>query len=649
MYLLYIFVLLYLGWRLCAPLCSLLDDGTDARRSAIATVLCFVPMAWCVGYTAAVTAAWVLVQSANLVGGWRPEVSVAAWGTVAALLLGSRCIGRASDVDRAGTLGRVPFSCAALVLAIWSVATSLTFGVTTVDAGIISTPQNLVRDLYSHTAIIRSFSMGYNFPTEYPFFHGDAIRYHFLFYFGGGVLESLGAPFSVALNLPSALAFGSLLSLSAFLSWSLTSSFVAASLAITFALFRSSMSWVDWIAALRRSALEGNPIFRESFWYGVTPYEDWGIFSLNVHLNQRHLMHGLALMLIVLVACLLTPPLKGPWRNRASLIYGSLGAVLGCGAYWNGNAFLATMLALIPLSCVSAYRAKAILVGGAAAFSGGLVVLLVTHGAVGRTPFEPALHFGFLSPSSAFLEVARYTLWIFGVLPIVALIAAWRGDVRARSLWWCGFMPIVFIFSSQVTPIAPQGHKFINAGTLIWSILGAGFAASLLVSARSSGRLVGQILVLIMILTGIVDAGALGRLAGTRLSYPVDDEAIRWVERNTSREAIFLSSARGDTAPLLAGRRVLMGPESLTSETGHPYDERVRWLRRVISFEPAQQIVALRDAGVTHIATEVCREMKGLINDPCPALPEVEILVRNPLLTTLYSSPEFTVVGVPRD
>jgi hypothetical protein len=606
-------------------------------------------MAWCVGYTAAVTVAWAALQSANLIGSYRPAVSVVAWVSVVALLLVSLVFRGERNRTVGLRIGRVPSSWLLVIFSIWALSIGLTFGVTRVDGGIISTPQNLLRDLYSHTAIIRSFSAGYNFPTEYPFFQGGVIQYHFLFYFGGGVLEALGAPLSLALNLPSALAFGSLLSLVAFLSWWLTQSLLAASLAIVFCLFRSALSWLDWIAALRRSAREDDPRFRESFFYGVTPYEDWGIFSLNVHLNQRHLLHGLALMLVVLVACLATPRLTAPLRNRSSLAFVALGLVLGCGAYWNGSAFLSTMLALLPLALVADYRTKAFLVGVPAALSGAIVVGLVTCGALASTPFEPVLRFGFLSESSHPLVVLRYAAWIFGILPIISLVAAWRCGVRGLTLWWCGCMPIALMFVAQVTPIAPQGHKFINAGVLIWSLLGAGLVAYVLLSTRMVFRVGGQLIIVAMTLTGIVDAAALVRLGETRLDYPVDDPAIRWIQRNTPRNALFLSGSRGDSAPLLAGRRLYIGPQSLTTETGYPYDERVRWLRDIVTLEPSDQVVALREKGISHIASEVCRDMKGLLSDPCPALPEVAALMGNPFLTTLYSSPDTTVLGVPRE
>jgi len=47
-------------------------------------------------------------------------------------------------------------------------------------------------DFGPNTALIQSFAVGHNFPTEYPHFSGDRIRYHFLFYFQAGNLEFLG-------------------------------------------------------------------------------------------------------------------------------------------------------------------------------------------------------------------------------------------------------------------------------------------------------------------------------------------------------------------------------------------------------------------------------------------------------------------------
>ena len=58
-------------------------------------------------------------------------------------------------------------------------------------------------DFGPNTALMQSFAVGHNFPTEYPHFSGDRIRYHFLFYFQAGNLEFLGLDPAWSLNLLS--------------------------------------------------------------------------------------------------------------------------------------------------------------------------------------------------------------------------------------------------------------------------------------------------------------------------------------------------------------------------------------------------------------------------------------------------------------
>src|SRR5215510_15894520 len=70
---------------------------------------------------------------------------------------------------------------------------------------------NQFSDFGSNTAIVQSFAVGHNFPTEYPHFAGDRIRYHFLFYFQAGNLEFLGLDPAWALNALSILSLVAML------------------------------------------------------------------------------------------------------------------------------------------------------------------------------------------------------------------------------------------------------------------------------------------------------------------------------------------------------------------------------------------------------------------------------------------------------
>src|SRR5262245_8415977 len=66
-------------------------------------------------------------------------------------------------------------------------------------------------DFGPNIAIMQSFALGDNFPTEYPHFSGDRIRYHFLFYFQAGNLEYLGLNPALSNNILSILSIVSML------------------------------------------------------------------------------------------------------------------------------------------------------------------------------------------------------------------------------------------------------------------------------------------------------------------------------------------------------------------------------------------------------------------------------------------------------
>jgi hypothetical protein len=276
-------------------------------------------------------------------------------------------------------------------------------------------------------------------------------------------------------------------------------------------------------------------------------------------------------------------------------------------------------------------------------------VSLVTYGALLATPFQPFLRFGFLSVSQAPLEVFGYFIWLFGALPVVAYWAARRYGSVGGSLFAAGLLLIGTVFIAQITPFAPQGHKLVNAGVVLWSIVSAGLVASMLVAARLRTRLTGQGILVLLTLTGIIDLGSLVHLVRSTRSFAIADPVVRWIETNTEREEVFLSAFRGDSPAYMAGRRAFLGPRNFVSEAGYSYEERVAWLREVASREPSEQVRALRERGIAYLATERCPRNVALSQELCPAVPEVDTISRNPLLLPVYVTEDFAVLEVPRD
>src|SRR5919106_294905 len=159
-------------------------------------------------------------------------------------------------------------------------------------------------DFGPNTALIQSFAVGHNFPTEYPHFSGDRIRYHFLFYFQAGNLEFLGLDPSWSLNLLSITTLVAMLVIVMTLGEVLFNSRAVGRLGSLLFFFFGSLSYVPF---LRKQASVGSAIqaitnVRE-YLPTIFPYrgDAWGTRSQVTYLNQRHFASAIGILLLVLV------------------------------------------------------------------------------------------------------------------------------------------------------------------------------------------------------------------------------------------------------------------------------------------------------------------------------------------------------------
>src|SRR5262249_34395189 len=153
-------------------------------------------------------------------------------------------------------------------------------------------------------AIMQSFAMGHNFPTEYPHFSGDRIRYHFLFYFQAGNLEYLGLNAALSNNILSVMSLVAMLVLVMTLGELLFKSKAVGRLSAALFFFHGSLSYVLF---LRNQGSLGKAVSTaaglQSFLPTGFPYrgEDWGVWSLVNFLNQRHFASAIGVLLLVVI------------------------------------------------------------------------------------------------------------------------------------------------------------------------------------------------------------------------------------------------------------------------------------------------------------------------------------------------------------
>ncbi|MDP4179599.1 MAG: hypothetical protein Q8942_00745 [Bacillota bacterium] len=163
-------------------------------------------------------------------------------------------------------------------------------------------------DFGPHMSMIRSFSEGSNFPTQYPHFPDGHVRYHFLFQFLAGNLEFLGMRIDFAFNVPSILSLISfLMLLYSFVVMVMGAKGVGFITAFLFA-FRSSFADFTFITDKLRGKTSITNILK-TLWDNVSghigrssPQETWGLYAQNVYVNQRHLAFSLGIMVLILIA-----------------------------------------------------------------------------------------------------------------------------------------------------------------------------------------------------------------------------------------------------------------------------------------------------------------------------------------------------------
>src|SRR6476660_2215736 len=159
-------------------------------------------------------------------------------------------------------------------------------------------------DFGPNTALIQSFAVGHNFPTEYPHFSGDRIRYHFLFYFQAGNLEFLGLNPAWSLNLLSITTIVAMLVIVMTLGEVLFNSRAVGRLGSVLFFFFGSLSYVPFLQkqASVRAAIEAIT-HQRAYLQTIFPYrgEAWGTWSQVTYLNQRHFATAIGIFLLVLL------------------------------------------------------------------------------------------------------------------------------------------------------------------------------------------------------------------------------------------------------------------------------------------------------------------------------------------------------------
>jgi hypothetical protein len=362
-------------------------------------------------------------------------------------------------------------------------------------------------DYAPNVALIRSFSWFANYPTEYPFYAGEDIKYHFMFMFFTGNMEFLGLPLSFAYNLTSTLSLFSFFIMLSQLALRITGRFASAVLTAIFFTFRSGMAVFLFISEhIKAGDLVQAFLTNENF-IGYTTNESWGLWNYNVYLNQRHLGFGMIIATSVIwyfygyleEACgsknagtsfnminaftswirsfFLT---KEAWIPKAPDIALVTGIVLGLTSFWNGACVIGSLLILAGFAIFSKNKLDYLIL----AMVSVLIAELQTKAFIYGSAVSPTFFWGFISEDKSFLGVIGYIAEVAGITILGSVFALLIADRKQRALITSFLLPVVFSFTVSLTPDVTVNHKYIMMAMAYLSIIWADIVVSLFTDRR---------------------------------------------------------------------------------------------------------------------------------------------------------------------
>ncbi len=494
-------------------------------------------------------------------------------------------------------------------------------------------------DFGANVSLTQSFALGKNFPPQHPFFPGEFIRYHFLFWFQTGNLEFLGLNPVWSINLLSALSLLALMVLIATFGEILFKSRIVGRIGAALFFFSSSLSYLPFLrsqpsirAAL--SAIVGATEFLPSGY----PFrgETWGVLSANVFAYQRHLISGIGLFFVALVFAVdeyqrraaikkekrpvsilpvdgepaseaiapdspaeVDPTAEMPtFAGLSSWIFA--GILIGLLPYWNSPAFVAGLAVFGCLLVLAPLRSRSAVLLVAAIVVGLPQVLMLRSGnTMTYSLFNP----GYTLENVSLWLIVKYLGWTFGVKWIllgVALVFA-NGFQRKLVVAFTSLVAIVFLFQLSVDVF--NNHKLLN----IWATCVNVYAAYALWQVGKQ-KIVGPLLAVVWALAtafgGIVDLFPLHNDPMLAVAYK-NDRLSEWLVTHTQTSDIFLTHTLLTHPILFTGRKIYLGYTLFAWTAGYNVPDREAVYRKMFQETDAEQLKQLlHDNHIAYVAID---------------------------------------------
>ena len=365
--------------------------------------------------------------------------------------------------------------------------TYMMFYVFYIKDGILYSGLTVYGDYAPHTAMMRSFSAGNNFPTQYPHYGGADVKYHFMFQFLAGNLEYLGMRMDVAYNIVSLTSLTGFLMLLYQLALRITGKMCCGVLTIFLFFFRSGMAFFRFVWEHIQAGNLLETLTENVSFIGYTTNENWGLWNFNVYLNQRHLAFGLLMVTLALYLFMdwleagtmheekgfvwMKKRLfsKEGWRSRNLEQALLMGLFLGLCAFWNGAAVIGGLLILCGFAVFSDGKLDYLIMATVTIFFSYLQTKIFISGSA----MSPQIYLGFLAEDKTVWGVVKYLFWMSGVFFLGLLVLVWFMRRRERAILLGFIFPTIFAFVLLMTPDINVNHKYIMISyaflTIFWA------------------------------------------------------------------------------------------------------------------------------------------------------------------------------------
>lgn len=443
-----------------------------------------------------------------------------------------------------------------------------------------------IGDFGLHLSLIRSFSWGNNFPVESPFFPGKPFPYHYYFDLLVGLLERSGLRIDTAFNGVSIFMFTALL----FLIYKLPQLIFKKSrllgvLSVVLFVFHSNLTFIDFFKEKGFSLSTFRDFWLLPDYIHKGPFDGSIIsifFTLNVYLNQRHLIAAFVISLAI-IYFLLSKLIKAQKISHKTLIL--LGLVLGVLSRVHTLTFFSTTVILI-LLFILFKRSRWLLplfIPVAAVFFFHAKDIIAQD--IGHIFFNP----GFLSLKP--LSLVNF-IYFWGMNLGIAIILIPCGFFLSGKKQKLVFLSVFSLFLIgnifQLSFLIDHNHSLFNFFLIFANFYIAYF---LLAFIRKYMNLVGGaifiFIVLLLTMSGTIDLMAIKNDFQFRLSDAPSNKFMQWIKTNTKKSDIFLAKQEILDSITLSGRKNYLGHTYYLSVMGYNYQERSN--RAKLYFEAASQ------------------------------------------------------------